>query len=396
MREYDPNEIAREALHMRAEEYEKRNFQRRMRERGANGPGDAAAPDPYFTLFDDIETSPRKIWRVQDFRGEGEINCTFGPPSSGKSVIVGDRNAHIAAGMPWFGKRVEQCAVLHVAAERAVLVKRRYAAFKKHHGVSGLALGLVNRRVDLCTNNKDAVLVLDYCKRLEDAKGLKVGLITIETVNRVLAGGDENSPKDMGALVDRLSFLQQETGANLDVVHHIPSDGTPRLRGHGALLGAVDTTDCVGKIGKFRACTLDKANDGPEGERVIFDLLSVELHYDEETGISTTAPVVVPIEGETFDPVEVKLPAGNNRILFNALIKALLKDGKTPPASNDIPKQTPCVSYQLWHDCAFAMLAGETKVRNQAIKRAVAWLRDNNYVGMWNELVWSMKEINRQ
>ena len=153
--------------------------------------------DPCFTLFDDIETSPRKRWRVQDFMGEGEINCTFGPPSSGKSVIVGDRNAHIAAGMPWFGRRVEQCAVLHVAAERAALVKRRYAAFKKHYAVSGLALGVVSRRVDLCTNDKDAKLLLDYCKRLEDAKALKIGLISIETVNRVLAGGDENSPKDM-------------------------------------------------------------------------------------------------------------------------------------------------------------------------------------------------------
>jgi hypothetical protein len=43
MREHSPEEVAREAFIERAEQYEKHNFQRRIRER-ANGPDAAAAP----------------------------------------------------------------------------------------------------------------------------------------------------------------------------------------------------------------------------------------------------------------------------------------------------------------------------------------------------------------
>src|SRR6185295_6742994 len=39
---------------------------------------------------------------------------------------------------------------------------------------------------------------------------------------------------------------------------------------------------------------LDKANDAVEGAQVNFELLSVELSRDEETGNVTTAPVIIP------------------------------------------------------------------------------------------------------
>jgi AAA domain len=112
----------------------------RLKTNGPEPTPPSAKLDPCFTLFDDLETAPRKKWLVKDFIGEGEMNCTFGPPSSGKSCIVGDRGAHIAASRLWFGRRVECSAVLHVAAERAALVKRRYAAFGKFHGISSCRL----------------------------------------------------------------------------------------------------------------------------------------------------------------------------------------------------------------------------------------------------------------
>jgi hypothetical protein len=249
-----------------------------------------------FTIYDDIELAPKKTWTVESFYGSGELVCTFGSPSAGKSVLVGDKNAHVAAGRKWFGRVVSCCAVLHVAAERAAVAKRRYAAFREHHGIDSLPLAITSKSVNLCSSFDDAKAIVEACKRLEDAKSLGVGLLSIETVNRILSGGDENSPKDMGALVDKLAFLQEQTGATVEIVHHIPADGTQRLRGHGALLGACDTTLRVEKTGGVRACTVDKSNDGPEGERFCFDLISVELHRDAATGLVTTAPVVIPVE----------------------------------------------------------------------------------------------------
>jgi hypothetical protein len=37
-------------------------------------------------------------------------------------------------------------------------------------------------------------------------------------------------------------------------------------------------------------------NDGPDGERVTFELKSIELHFDPETNTSTTAPLVIPAD----------------------------------------------------------------------------------------------------
>jgi hypothetical protein len=195
------------------------------------------------------------------------------------------------------------------------------------------------KRIDLRTSNVDAQMLVDYCKRLEDAKRVRVGLISIETVNRVLAGGDENSPKDMGALVDRLAFLQDATGAGVDIVHHVPADGTQRLRGHGALLGACDITFCIQKQGNLRVCSVDKANDAEEGQNFSFDLVSVELHRDEETGFTTTAPVVVPAEAPADKPSGTRSKLTLNQQTMLTVIDEAGANGLTLDEWNDKAKK---------------------------------------------------------
>ena len=91
-----------------------------------------------------------------------------------------------------------------------------------------------------------------------------------------------------------------------------------------------------------------------------------------------------------------KEPTGNTRLALDALTKALLKDGKIPPSCNDIPDNTPTVSEDLWRACAFSMGLGsdttETKVKNQAFKRAVQALEERDLVRRWNGEAWSLKE----
>lgn len=259
----------------------------------ATNPAPLARPKFGFTLYDDIELAQRKTWLVRDFLGAGEMSCMFGPPGSGKSVLATDLAAHVAAGREWFGRRVTQGGVLYVALERAALVKRRLAAFRKHHGVEEIPLAVLSGQIDLRSSLEGVDVVLSHVEQLKTVTGVPTGLIVVDTVSRALAGGDENSPKDMGALVGNLARIQEGTGAHVSALHHIPVDGTQRLRGHGSLLGAVDTTAGVQSNGRFRTATVDKVNDGPEGESVTFELLSVDLHHDPETDTTTTAPVVV-------------------------------------------------------------------------------------------------------
>jgi AAA domain len=135
--------------------------------------------------------------------------------------------------------------------------------------------------------------ICEYSDRLAQESGAPTRLIIIETINRVLAGGDENSSVDMGKLIDMLSQIQLRTGAHVLVVHHSPIEGG-RLRGHSSLLGACDTTILVQRSGTTSSAQIDKANDGPTGEQITWTVDSVDLHRDPETGVTTTAPVVVP------------------------------------------------------------------------------------------------------
>jgi hypothetical protein len=249
-----------------------------------------------FTLYRDIETQPQKLWLVDDYLGVGELSCIFGPPGSGKSVLAGDLAAHIAGGRTWLGRRVQQGGVLYVAIERSALVKRRLAAFREHHAVNEIPLAVVSGHADLRTSQDSANEIIELARRIADIGEVPTSLILIDTVSRALAGGDENSPKDMGSLVGNLAHIQERTGAHVSAVHHIPADGTQRLRGHGALLGACDTTIKVERFETYRTATVDKVNDGPEGERATFTLESIELHVDAETGKVTTAPVLIPAE----------------------------------------------------------------------------------------------------
>ena len=92
------------------------------------------------------------------------------------------------------------------------------------------------------TGQVDADRIIATAKALARATGLPVVWIIIDTLNRALAGGDENSSKDMGAVISAVDRIQRATGAHCSLIHHVPVDRTDRMRGHGSVLGAVDLT----------------------------------------------------------------------------------------------------------------------------------------------------------
>jgi hypothetical protein len=248
-----------------------------------------------FVAFADVEEHPRKDWLVRDFLGAGEMSAIYGMPGTAKSALAGDLGAHVAAGLPWFGRQVSQGAVLYIAAERAALVMRRMAAWRLHYDIKCIPLGIVAKSIDLRSDRKDTDSVIECCDQLQKKFGCDPRLVITDTLSRVLAGGDENSPRDMSQLVANLTYVQERTGAHVLVIHHVPH-GLLRLRGHGSLLGSMDTTVSLEKSGAVVTAAMDKNNDGPQGQTIAFCLKAVELYHDPETGETTTAPVVTPTD----------------------------------------------------------------------------------------------------
>src|SRR5262245_1359691 len=80
-----------------------------------------------YVLARDISLVP-KAWLIEGFVGMGESSAWYGPPDGGKSTVALDAACHVAAGLDWCGRRVQQGIVLYVAIERAAVSRRRVLA----------------------------------------------------------------------------------------------------------------------------------------------------------------------------------------------------------------------------------------------------------------------------
>lgn len=344
----------------------------------------------HLTMFADLSAFSRKVWLVKGLLGDGEFSCIFGPPGSGKSVLVGDLAAHVAANLPWFGRKVAGGSVLYVAAERAALVKRRFIAFRDHHNLQDLPLGVLEGAIDL-RSSKSAEEIAEYARNLRDNTGQNVRLVIIDTTSRALAGGDENGPKDMGALITNVAAIQIAIGAHVLLVHHIPTDGTQRLRGHGALLGAVDTTIGVAKFPTHRTATVDKQNDGEEGETVAFTLESVEIAPANDDEEATTAPVVVAFAGPIATVAASRKLSDRQRNALETLADLCL-DGQPLPPSFALPNDIRAVDVSRWREELFTrgFLDKEAKNPRSDFHRLKESLCARHLIAQKENLVWKV------
>ena len=145
------------------------------------------------------------------------------------------------------------------------------------------------------------------------------------------------------------------------------------MRGHGALLGAVDTTVHVTKSATGRLAEVVKSSDHEEGQRIAFSLKSVTIGQDEH-GDPITAPVVV----EEALPALRRKRKRNCRpaakVAINALQEAIDDLGAIPPASSHIPPMTKAVTMDHWRNYAYRLgISGseEPRARQKAFDRAM-------------------------
>ena len=258
-------------------------------------------------MFRDVDPDPVKEWLVKDFLGVGELSFPYGAPGASKSVLWLDLGCHVAAGELWLGRKVKKGAVLFVAAERKGVTLRRIAAWRKHHCIDDIPLAVISGVIDMRTNELDTKEIIGAAQQLARETGENVMLIIIDTLSRVLAGGDENTSKDIGAVLANVQRIQEATGAHISLVHHVPVYDQQRMRGHGSSLGNADTTVLVSKEADHRAAELIKANDAPEGQRITFTLVGVDLGTNAD-GETTRAPVVVPVVADRPEPKGSKGP----------------------------------------------------------------------------------------
>lgn len=201
-----------------------------------------ASPLPLI-WFGDVAPSLDASDIVEDVICDAQMSVVYGESNCGKTFFASDMALHLATGTPWRGKAVEAGGVIYVAAEGGFGIRNRVAAYRQARGYDGVEVpfGIVPSSVNLLDPKADTPKLISLIQQAADQVAVPIRLVVIDTLSRAMAGGNENSPEDMGALVINGDKIRQATGAHLMFVHHSGKDLAAGARGHSLLRAATDT-----------------------------------------------------------------------------------------------------------------------------------------------------------
>ena len=293
------------------------------------------------------------------------MTVAYGESGAGKTFVMLDLACCIAAGLPWRDHATEQGVVVYIAAEAPKSVERRVWAWMRHRRLEHLPLVVVRASINLLDGDTDALLAM--LAEIQAKRG-RIALVVVDTLARAMVG-NENSPEDLGSFVTACARIREAAETSVLIVHHSGKDQARGARGHSCLRAATDveleiTEGCI-KVSKNR--------DGQEGQIYGFTLTEVELGINAKGRMVTTC---VAEEAEPPAGASKKRKLGpNERLVFDALTKAVAEQADTPPPAAGVPAGATGATVQRWRDtAALLMPQGEAKYKNCSIDRAITSL----------------------
>lgn len=293
----------------------------------------------------------------------------YGKSHTGKSFLALDMAMAIALGRPWAGRKTKQGAVVYFAAEAGRSFDVRIIGARKKYGLSesdeSAPLGYCPQQLNLLSVEGTREAMLKAIEGVEAYLGQKVTLVVIDTLARVMPGGNENGSEDMGKVTDNIVWLGYHAKCATLTVHHSGKNAAAGMRGHSSLQAAIDVElECVrtgkdGTSGPGLIKTRKQREQSKDYGDVGFGLKTVDLGADEEGDAITTCYAVTE-GGNEFDEIELaemeSLKAGlpkqarrmidayelakdklalinENKVTEQALLAAwmLIKDGEDSP-----------------------------------------------------------------
>lgn len=174
---------------------------------------------------------------VKDLFDRAQLVVLWGAPGSGKTFLALHLACHIGAGLPWVGRRVKPGSVLYVCSEstRKRLENRVSLLRQSVPELATAKVIFVPVHLDLLRGEEDIVDVIAAANHVPD-----IALVVVDTLAVTFGAGDENAPEDMSGYVSNMKRIKAETGAAVLIVHHSGKDESRGMRGHSALIGAID------------------------------------------------------------------------------------------------------------------------------------------------------------
>lgn len=231
-----------------------------------------------FLTITQLVRLPFVPWRIVGVVPGRGLIVLYGQPGSGKTFAATELAIAIVRGARWHGRRVKQGNVIYIAAEGHL--RSRIEAYLAHTGLRAEDLGglrIVQQPVNLLDPDADLRELIDGLVALAKSTG-PIALVIVDTLNRAMAGGDENSSEDMGRMVAAAQCIEDALGCAVCYVHHSGKDASKGARGHTSLKGATEAELEVTRRGKLRELVARKLREALDGEVLLaFKLTAVDL-----------------------------------------------------------------------------------------------------------------------
>jgi hypothetical protein len=290
-------------------------------------------------------------------------------------------------GAPFFPVReIDPGGVIYCALEGAHGISNRVAAFRKRHGLEGVEVpfAIIPVTLDLLDPAADTQRLIDAIQAARMEMGCAVKLVVLDTLSRAMAGGNENSPEDMGSLVTNGDRIRQQTGAHVLWVHHSGKDQAQGARGHSLLRAATDTEIEISRPDKDSPSTakVTKQRELEIDGTWTFTLERVELGTDRR-GKPVTSCVVIEAEPEENQTSRLS-PSGRDAL--KSLHETLIKTGQRN-RHPDVPANARVVRLEAWRIEFYTRSHLDNQdARKKAFQRGVKDLRDAGVVGVLHDL----------
>lgn len=349
------------------------------------------AEKPRFPVvwIDDAEISINPDYFVKGVIERGSSVLIYGPSGDGKTFFTIDMLCRVAAGQPWRDKRVKQTLVVYVASEAGTSIVRRFVAWRESHlsearvGITPFAI--ITRGPNLLL--ADDITALETEIRAISVKaGMPIGVIAFDTLSRSSPGADENSAKDMSAIVGAGDYLRDSLGAAVLYVHHSGKDSERGARGSSALNAACDTVICV----QENIASITKSRDGATGAEYGFDLKVIDLGVDADGDAITTCLITDSAGIKKSFVKKLGRPRTANAInVFEALKTTVTAFGEILPGTSSIPPGTRATTMDRVLTFASVGIPGLNNNRkNEKIIRALDQLKADGIIGLSGNYLW--------
>jgi hypothetical protein len=358
--------------------------------------GDADKTSLPLLWFEQIEP----VLDVKDFvQGvliEQGAAVVYGESNAGKTFWTTDLALHVAAGDSWHGRRVEQGGVVYCVLEGGIGFKNRVAAWKKARGLENHPIPFVAiaATLNLLDPLADTPRLVKAIKEAAALMAVPVKLVIIDTLSRALAGGNENAPEDMGALVGNMDTIRADTKSCVLFVHHCGKDQAKGARGHSSLRAAIDTEIEViaDEESDAKTATIVKQRDLPKGDHFNFKLKVIELGQNRHGEPVTTCTVDYGDKGAPPVTRSPRAAGGNHQQRALEILSDMI--ATSGQSGFGVPHGIVSVPDHWWRERFYerAMAGAEQDTKKRAFRRAADALVERHQVGLANGRVWLGKK----